>query len=187
MMDAPVPTDVIEAGTNQPSIWITRDAATMRLERQRAGGWPEAEILAHQATMRAAFSGGVGARYFVEVDGTFHSNVMDIPSWSPITSQLGISGPINGQRAQTIINAYSLAFFDRHLRGRSATLLDGRAAHYPEVVFESRGRSCTASINARHLDALRNSRHQRRAALTPSSAARLTASYSAGSSAGRFA
>ena len=138
MMDAPVPTDVMEAGLTQPSMWITRDADSMRLERQRAGGWPEAEILAHQTTMRSAFEGLAGAGHFVQVPGAFHSNFMDLPKWSPLTSWLGITGPIDGQRAHNIINAYSLAFFDRHLKNRPAALLDGPAELYPEVLFETR-------------------------------------------------
>jgi hypothetical protein len=36
------------------------------------------------------------------------------------------------------INAYSLAFFDRHLNGQPAPLLDGPSAKYPEVLFETR-------------------------------------------------
>jgi len=44
----------------------------------------------------------------------------------------------NGQQAHDIINAYSLAFFDRHLAGRPAKLPDGAAKQYPEVLFESR-------------------------------------------------
>ena len=69
VMDAPMPTDVVQAGLQQPSMWITRDAAIMRLERQRAGGWPEAEIEAHQATMRAVYESLPGAGYFVQVPG----------------------------------------------------------------------------------------------------------------------
>lgn len=35
LMDAPMPTDVVQAGLRQSSMWITRDAKTMQLE-----GWP---------------------------------------------------------------------------------------------------------------------------------------------------
>jgi hypothetical protein len=68
----------------------------------------------------------------------FHSNLMDIPNWSPLVSQMGLTGPINGQRAHTIINAYTLAFFDRHLKGLPAALLDGPAEPYPDVRLEAR-------------------------------------------------
>ena len=119
-------------------MWITRDAASMRLERQRAGGWPDAEIDAHQASMRAAYEGLPGAGYFVRVPGMFHSNFTDIASWTPLAPCLGFAGPIDGRQGHGILNADSLAFFDRHLSGRSATLLDGASKKYPEVPFESR-------------------------------------------------
>lgn len=64
VMDAPMSIDVVKAGLKQPSMWITRDAASMRLELQRAGGWPDAEIEAHQNSMRATYEGLSGAGYF---------------------------------------------------------------------------------------------------------------------------
>lgn len=138
MMDAPMSTDVVKAGLRQPSMWITRDTASMRLERQRAGGWPEAEIEAHQTSMRAVFERLPGAGYFVQVQGMFHSNFTDIAKWSPLASRWGLAGPIDGQRAHDIVNAYSRAFFDRHLKGHIAELLDGPAAQYPEATLASR-------------------------------------------------
>ena len=138
VMDAPMSIDVVKAGLEQPSLWITRDAASMRLERQRAGGWPDAEIETHQTSMRAVYEGLSGAGYFVRVPGMFHSNFTDIASWTPLARVLGLAGPIDKGRAHGIVNAYSLAFFDRHLLGRPATLLDGASRAYPEVLFESR-------------------------------------------------
>jgi predicted dienelactone hydrolase len=138
VMDAAMPTDVVRAGLRQPSMWITRDAASMRLERQRAGGWPEVEIQAHQTSMRAAYEGLPGAGYFVRVPGMFHGNFTDIAIWTPMASLLGVAGPINPQRAHDIVNAYTLAFFDRHVYGRPAKLLEGPAEEYPDAVSESR-------------------------------------------------
>lgn len=138
MMDAPMASDVVAAELAKPSMWITRDAASMRLERQRSGGWSETDIEVHLTSMRAAYEGLRGPGYFVQVPGTFHSNFMDIPNWTPLASWLNLAGPIDGQRAHDIINAYSLAFFDRHLMGRPATLLDEPIERYPEVLFESR-------------------------------------------------
>ena len=68
----------------------------------------------------------------------FHVNVSDIPYWSPLFSWLGVAGPIDGQRAYSIVNAYSLAFFDRHLKGQLEALLKGPRGRYPEVLFEGR-------------------------------------------------
>ena len=137
-MDAPMSTDVVEAGLSKPTMWITRDAASMRLERDRSGGWPETEIQAHQTSMRAVYNRLPGAGYFVSVPGMFHSNFTDIPYWSPILSQAGITGPIDRERAHAIVNAYSVAFFDRHLKGRSVPLLAGTSSQYAEATFESR-------------------------------------------------
>jgi len=138
VMDAPMPTEVVQAGLRQPSMWITRDVASMRLEQQRSGGWPEVEIQAHQTSMRAVYEGLSGAGYFVRVPGMFHSNFTDIAIWTPMAPLLGVAGPINPQRAHDIVNAYTLAFFDRHVYGRPAKLLEGPAGEYPDVVFESR-------------------------------------------------
>ena len=138
MMDAPMSTDVVQAGLQQPGMWITRDAETMRLERQQAGGWPEDEIHVHLTSMRAVYESLPGDGYFVQVPGIFHINFTDVPLWSPLFSWVGATGPIDAQRAFHIINAYSLAFFDRHLKGRPAALLDGPAQQYPEVILETR-------------------------------------------------
>ncbi|MGZ8410885.1 MAG: hypothetical protein ACXWVS_13365 [Hyphomicrobium sp.] len=94
----------------------------MRQER-----WSQADIDQHQNTMRAAFESLPGDGYFVQVPGMFHLNLTDLPHWSRLASQLGVTGPIDGERAHRIINAYSLAFFDRHLKGRPAALLAGPA------------------------------------------------------------
>jgi hypothetical protein len=137
-LDAPMPTDVVEEGLQQPAMWITRDADAMRLERRKIGGWPEAEIHAELTSNRAVFESLPGDGYFVQVPGMFHSNYTDLPSWSPLWRLLGVAGPIDVQRANSIINAYSLAFFDRHLKSQPATRFDGPTKQYPEVHFETR-------------------------------------------------
>ena len=133
-----MPVDVVKSGLQQPVLWISRDAETMRLERRRSGGWSEADISAHQSSMRAVFANSQGARYFVQVPGMFHVNLTDVPYWSPLLSWLGVIGPINAQRAHDIINAYWLAFFNHHLLGRAEALIDGSANQYPEVIFDAR-------------------------------------------------
>jgi hypothetical protein len=40
-----------------------------------------------------------------------------------------------GRRGHEIINAYTLAFFDHYLKGRSSPLLAGPSAEFPEVTF----------------------------------------------------
>ena len=137
-LDAPMTTDAVEEGLRQPAMWITRDAEDMRLERRRIGGWPEAEIHAELTSNRVVYESLPGDGYFVRVPGMFHINYSDIPSWSPLWRLLGAAGPIDAQRAHNIVNAYSLAFFDLHLKGQPATRFDGPTKRYPEALFETR-------------------------------------------------
>jgi len=53
----------------------------------------------------------------------FHSNFTDIASWTPMASLIGVAGTIDPGRAHDIVNAYSQAFFDRHLLSRPSKLL----------------------------------------------------------------
>jgi Platelet-activating factor acetylhydrolase, isoform II len=137
VMDAAMPTDVVRFGLQQPTMWITRDAQTMRLERRRSGGWSESEIADHQTTMRATFEHLHGDGYFVQIPGMFHVNLTDIPYWSPLLSWMGITGAIDAHRVYSIINAYSLAFFDQSLKGRPSVPLEKLAGQFPEVIFET--------------------------------------------------
>jgi len=138
IMDVFMSTDVVSRGLDIPALWITRDAATMRLEREKAGGWTEKDIEQHQRTMRQAYLGLRNRGYYLQIPGIFHLNFIDTPYWLPISSQLGMTGPVDSRRMFALINAYSAAFFDRHLRGLPAPLLDGPSPLYPEVRFESR-------------------------------------------------
>ncbi len=133
VMDAPMPSTAVLSGLNQPAMWITRDAKTMRHE-----GWAEPDVMQHQRTMRSAFNRSRSALYFVQVPGMFHANLTDVPLFSPLTSRLGITGPIDGRRAHAIVNAYSLAFFDRHLMSKSTPLLDRNDTRFREVTLDKR-------------------------------------------------
>ncbi|WP_063711805.1 hypothetical protein [Nocardia sp. BMG111209] len=134
MMDAAMPADVVASGLHQPAMWLTRDADTMRLERRRSGGWTETDISRTLTTMRAVFAESPDrSRFYVEIPGMFHVNFTDAPYWSPLASVFGLTGPIDGQRGFTIVDAYSLAFFDSTLRSQPAALLAGPSSAFPEV------------------------------------------------------
>ena len=72
----------------------------------------------------------------VTILGADHYDFSDLPALTPLAPQLGLKGPIQGARVQTIVNAYSLAFFNQLLNGQATTLLDGPSAAYPEVRFD---------------------------------------------------
>jgi predicted dienelactone hydrolase len=138
IVDVAMTADVVQRGLHQPSMWITRPADTMRLERQRAGGWAEKDIIQTQTTMRTVYNHLPAAGYFVQIPGAFHIDFTDLSALTPLSPMIGFSGPIGSQRAHDITNAYSVAFFDKHLKGMPETLLDRSPPHYPEVIFEKR-------------------------------------------------
>lgn len=74
-----------------------------------------------------------GWRRNVQVTGAEHSSYTDYQVLLPQMGQpVGILDPARAVRIQ---QAYPLAFFDRHLRGRPARLLDGPSPAFPEVAF----------------------------------------------------
>ena len=133
VLDAFMPASVVESGLQQPTMWISRDEETMQRE-----GWQQADIDETQNTMRTVYASLPGDGYLVLVPGMFHPDFTDAPLFSPLASVMGLSGSYKAQRIHTIINAYSLAFFDRHLKEQPTILLDGPVRQYPEVLFETR-------------------------------------------------
>jgi predicted dienelactone hydrolase len=123
----PPPTDEELARANQTREEANR--AAQEAERQR----------------EKTFSKMSSGMYLVTVTGAMHNSFSDMPFISP-ERYSGIK--INAARALTITNAYILAFFDHHLRGRRQALLEGNASIFPEVtlqVYRPRKHPVTAS------------------------------------------
>lgn len=126
MMDAAMPANVVRDSLSQPSMWLTRDADSILLERSRSGGWPDHEIHETLTTQRATFDKSApGHGYYVEIPGMFHMNYTDAPAWTPLAEKLAFSGPIGARRGHEIVAAYSAAFFERFHAGQPSALLDG--------------------------------------------------------------
>jgi predicted dienelactone hydrolase len=71
-----------------------------------------------------------GDRYELTIAKTDHGHFSDLMYFFPRdTAQLAPA------RAHEIINAYTLAFFDRYLKGRKGSLLDGGPPPFPEATF----------------------------------------------------
>lgn len=131
IMDVWMPKDVVKSGLQQPIMFLTRDANSMRLEK-----WSEHDIALTVNTMRKVYEKLPGDGYYVEIPKMFHVNFTDIPYWSPAFSLIGMTGPINGRRGFDIVNAYSVAFFNKELKGQASSLLNGPSKQYPEVNLE---------------------------------------------------
>ena len=70
----------------------------------------------------------------VHIKGTAHNNYSDLPMMSPMVMRMAQqAGPIAPGRAYEIINAVTVAWFDKYLKGRPAPLLDNLSATYPEA------------------------------------------------------
>jgi pimeloyl-ACP methyl ester carboxylesterase len=108
VMDGPAPATVVEAGLRQPTMFLTRDADTMRLERRRSGGRTEHDIATTLGTMRAAYARLSGGGYHVEVPDLFHVNFTD----------LRLAADSRGDRRHTLTLATAMTVASQVSRGR---------------------------------------------------------------------
>ncbi|WP_440961902.1 alpha/beta hydrolase family protein [Paenibacillus nitricinens] len=69
------------------------------------------------------------------IENTEHLNFTDIQFISPIFKILGITGKIAPERANSVINAYMLDFFDLYLKNQGGILMKGPNSRFPEVKF----------------------------------------------------
>ena len=77
-----------------------------------------------------------GEHYRVLIRGARHYTFLDAATFfSPVYRFYGALGPLDGRRGLTVIQDYTLAFFDRYLRQQPAPLLTGDTTGYPEVDF----------------------------------------------------
>ncbi len=87
---------------------------------------------------QGVYDRAAGPAYLVTVAGTQHYNFTDLTLVSPLAQSFNLSGPIDSGQMIRIMNTYTLAFFDKHLKGQAAPLLNGISADYPEVSIKSR-------------------------------------------------
>jgi hypothetical protein len=79
--------------------------------------------------------------YRLYIPAAKHNNFTDSPLIAPIlrqTSTFGY-GPINSGLMHTLIDKYSLAFFDKYLKGSDSLLLKGPSPDFPEVQYKMHG------------------------------------------------
>jgi dienelactone hydrolase len=86
--------------------------------------------------------------YRLTIEGSKHSTFMDfgliLPAFSANSKTQATSeieqaiGSIAPQQASKIVNAYTLAFFNRYLKNKQEPLLEKASSNYPEALLESR-------------------------------------------------
>ncbi|MCR8644371.1 dienelactone hydrolase [Paenibacillus sp. N1-5-1-14] len=72
---------------------------------------------------------------FLYIENTEHLNFADVQFISPIFKMLGITGKVAPEKANSVINAYMLDFFDMYLKNQGGTLMKGPDSRFPEVKF----------------------------------------------------
>jgi Platelet-activating factor acetylhydrolase, isoform II len=118
----PVSEKVLDSGTDHPLLFLFSE--TFPTEKN----WKLFDRLELHLT---------GPVTVATIRGTTHYDFTDLPALSPLAPEMGLKGPLNGQRVIQIVNQYSLAFFDWALKGKSTRMLEGASLSYPELEFRT--------------------------------------------------
>jgi pimeloyl-ACP methyl ester carboxylesterase len=135
IMESPISKNVMKSGLQIPTMIMTRDAATMRLERKKSGGWSEKDIQTHQYTMRNIYDRLPSDGYFIQIPKIFHLDFIDTPLWFPFARYIGLTGQMKTKDAHQIINMLSVAFFDKELKRTSSEFLNHVNEKYPDIIY----------------------------------------------------
>ena len=109
----PVSYEVLDAGAPQPSFFMFSQGWWEDVDKKRSNE------LFQRFIPHVSDSWGV-----VLIEGANHYDFADLPLLSPLASQLGLKGPINGRRVTTIVNDYLLSFFNTTLKNEPSALFD---------------------------------------------------------------
>jgi len=118
----PVATDIQNSGLEQPYLVMFSES------------WAE-EVADNNAVFTRFFGSSEGDKYHFTIEDTMHYDFTDLPAFSPLAPYLGLKGTLDGRQVLTIINTYSLAFFDRYLKGQPGLILDQPSDSFPEMIY----------------------------------------------------
>jgi hypothetical protein len=71
------------------------------------------------------------------IQGSKHYDFSSLPMLSPLATSIGLKGPIDGKLVLEIINAHSVGFFNRYLKGNEKINLEQISLEYEEVQFDA--------------------------------------------------
>jgi len=114
----PVSSHVLEDGLDQPGLMIFSEVWPSDRNNRLLG-----HLLSSSGEDLAALS----------ISGTAHYDFSDLPLLSPLAPQLGLKGPLNGERALTIIRELSRSTLDQYLKGIPNPITDPPNKYYPEI------------------------------------------------------
>ena len=126
-MDAwmvPYSHDISQNGTRVPFLFFQSE------------NWPNS---ANADLLPGVFDHAQAPVWRLTIAGARHYNFTDVALLTPLTSRLGITGPIDGEYGLKMINAYSVAYFDTVLKRKPpSTLLIAPSPAYPEIRYEQK-------------------------------------------------
>ena len=135
------------AGIGRPFMWMCaslHDITDARLaEAGKTRAWAEEGIrMQQERTDRLLQMSSDGSRALVRgaAHQTFTSDLTLLGStfpWSWYVRGLEV-GTIPGRRAVSLVDAFVVGFFQKHLQGQSVPLLDGSTGEFPEVELQRR-------------------------------------------------
>ncbi len=129
--------DVAKKGIEQPFLFITGEGRPAESIPLMGSQDPRslAQAFYHQDASNVRDSLVKYGGYILHIRGASHMSYCDSPLFSPIRRLTG-AGPIKASRGMSIVNKYTLAFFNRYLNGQSEAVLQGPAREFPEARLE---------------------------------------------------
>ncbi|MBI5963325.1 MAG: hypothetical protein HY863_07625 [Chloroflexi bacterium] len=117
----PVSADVLADGVSQPSFFMFSQ------------GWADLVDSRNNQLFNQFYPNIPDRKGAITIQGTKHYDFSDLPLLSPIAPQLGLKGPLNGNRVIEIVDAYLVDFFEMTLNNKPSNLFNGSFTDYPEV------------------------------------------------------
>ena len=102
----------------------------------RAAQWEFNDAAANDAIAETLYNSLTRTGYLATVSGAAHFDFSDLPLFSPLAQQLGLSGPMAGDYVVGLVNDFVVRFFAQTLQGADEPL----PVVYPEVTVVGNGR-----------------------------------------------
>lgn len=135
-MDGMLFGDPVEARIGQPFMFMNEDEVPATAAEMARSSFAKLDGRSFQ--VQDAYLKRNGG-FNLSIKKTKHINFSDTALFSPVHRLTG-AGSLNARRGLKIVDAYTLAFFEKYLSNTAAPLLDGPSSDYPEVTLEKYGR-----------------------------------------------
>jgi predicted dienelactone hydrolase len=119
----PLPESIVAEPLHQPFMFLQSETQMWKSD--------------NLARLDKIYSSANAPAYHLKFAGVLHADFGDYPLLTPLTGLLYERGMLNGERTLQVLDAYILAFFNKHLKNQPSPLLDGPSLEYPEVHFKS--------------------------------------------------